>query len=77
MIDQDEKNRQRLKMIGIYGTIPFVLAIPPIVGWLIGTWLDKWLGTSPFLMYVLIVLGLIAGIREFYRILKKYGDDET
>jgi ATP synthase protein I len=76
LLDEEEKKRKRMKMIGIYMTIPFVLAVPPIVGWLIGTWLDKKLETSPYLMYVLLILGFAAGIREFYRIIKTYGQDE-
>lgn len=54
-------------------TIPFVLAVPPLVGWLIGSWLDDWLGWKPYLMFLFIFLGFVAGVREFYRIIKKYG----
>lgn len=61
-------------MIGIYMTIPFILAIPPIISWAIGNWLDDKLGTSPFLVIIFLILGFIAGGREFYRIIKKYGN---
>lgn len=56
-------------------TIPFVLSIPPVLGWLIGKWLDEKLNSSPYLMYGLIVLGFIAGFREMYRLLKRFGDE--
>lgn len=75
MTNEDEDQGTRLKQVGIYMTIPFVLAVPPLVGWLIGNWLDKWLGSAPFLMFFLIILGIVAGIREFYRIIKKYGNE--
>lgn len=66
---------QKQKMqAGIFITIPFVLAVPPIIGWLIGKWLDKHLHTTPYLKYVLLVLGVIAGARECYRMIKEYGD---
>lgn len=71
---EEDEERKRLQLIGIYMTIPFVLAVPPIMGWWIGTWIDKKLETSPFFMFILIGLGIAAGIREFYRILKKYGN---
>ena len=72
--DKDEETRKRIKMIGIYMTIPFVLAVPPIISWAIGSWLDNKLGTSPFLVILFLILGFIAGGREFYRIIKKYGE---
>ena len=61
-------------MIGIYMTIPFVLAVPPIISWAIGSWLDNKLGTSPLLVILFLILGFIAGGRAFYRIIKKYGE---
>jgi len=74
--NEEEKNRKKMRLIGVYAMIPFVLAVPPVIGWYIGHWLDKKLDTSPILMYVLLVLGFLAGVREFYHIVKKYGNDE-
>lgn len=70
-----DENKNRLRQLGIFMTIPFVLAVPPILGWAIGSWLDKKLDSSPYLMYILVVLGFISGFRELYRIVRKYGDD--
>lgn len=55
--------------------IPFVLAVPPILGWLIGRWLDKTLGTHHYLTYFLLVCGVVAGARECYRIIKRFSDE--
>ncbi len=71
---QEDDDRNRLRQAGVYVTIPFVLAIPPIIGWFIGDWLDKLWGTAPYLMFLFLVLGFAAGIREFIRILKRFGD---
>lgn len=71
---EEEEQRKRYQTIAIFITIPFILAVPPIVGWLIGTWLDKYFETTPYLMYLFMILGFAAGIREFYRIIKKYGN---
>lgn len=70
----DDKKRERAALVVSYMTLPFVLAVPPIIGWAIGFWLDKQLNTKPWFMYGLLVVGLIAGVREFYRIVKKYGN---
>lgn len=75
-MDNEEEKRKRIQMTATYITLPFVLAIPPIVGWFIGSWLDAHSGTAPYLMYLFLVLGMIGGIREFYRIVTKYKDEE-
>lgn len=72
--DEDKERQRKLRQAGIYMTIPFVLAGPPIVGLLIGGWLDGFFGTAPWLMYSLIVLGFIAGFRDLYDIIKRFGD---
>lgn len=74
MEDDDEK-RNRLALIGAYVTIPFALAVPPVIGWYIGKWLDGLLDTSPYLMYLFILIGFVAGFREVYSIIKKFGDN--
>jgi ATP synthase protein I len=40
----------------------------PIGGALIGWLLDKWLGTSPWLLLILLVLAIVAAGRNIYRI---------
>jgi len=63
-------------LIGVYVTIPFVLGVPPVLGWFIGNWLDHHLGTSPYLMFIFILLGIVAGLREFLRIIKRFGNED-
>ena len=43
----------------------------PIGGGLIGWLLDKWLGTSPWLMLILLVLAIVAAGRNIYKISKE------
>lgn len=64
-----------MKQFGIYLTLPFVLAIPPVIGWLTGSFLDKHFDTKPYFMYGFILLGFIAGFRELYRIVKRFGEE--
>lgn len=75
--NEEEGNRKRMQMIASYVTLPFVLGIPPIVGWYIGSWIDQYFKTKPYAMFIFLALGIIAGAREFYRIVTKYKDDET
>ena len=62
--------------LGAYITLPFVLAVPPLLGAVAGRWLDGHFGTEPYLMYVLLILGFFAGVREFWRILKRFSEKE-
>ncbi|MBS0634363.1 MAG: AtpZ/AtpI family protein [Verrucomicrobia bacterium] len=67
-------SKKRPKQSIAFALVPFILAVPPIVGWFIGSYLDGLLGTSPWIMYFLVVLGLVAGIRELYRIIQEFGE---
>lgn len=71
--EHDEKESWT-RQIGLFVTIPFVLAVSPIIGWLIGSWLDKKLDTAPYLMYLFLFIGFVAGFRELYRIIKEFGN---
>lgn len=73
-LDDEDEKQKLIKQMGIFVTVPFVLSVPPVLGWLIGNWLDTFFGTSHVFMYLMIVLGLVAGFREFYRIIKRFGD---
>ena len=47
--------------------LPFTLVGPILVAGTIGYFLDRWLGTSPWLILILTGLGFYAGVREVYR----------
>lgn len=69
----EDPDQTALQKMGVFITIPFVLAVPPVIGYWIGNYLDKYFSTSPYISYLLLALGFAAGVREFYRIIKKYG----
>lgn len=75
-MNENEEERKRIQVIASYATIPFALGIPPIIGWYLGSWIDKYFEISPYGRYTLLVLGIISGVREAYRIIKKYKDEE-
>ena len=43
------------------------LGLSVIVGLLLGIYMDKWLGTTPWLMLVWLVFGLVSGFRGVLR----------
>jgi F0F1-type ATP synthase assembly protein I len=61
-----------MRTLGALSTvgISFVLAI--VLGTLFGWWLDKWLGTSPWMFFLFFVFGLVAGVLNVYRTAGKF-----
>jgi ATP synthase protein I len=47
------------------------LVLSTFVGLAIGYGLDKLFGTSPYLTFIFLIIGIIAGFRELIRIAKK------
>jgi ATP synthase protein I len=68
--EKDRKKVTAWRQIGLLSTIPFLLALAPIVGYLLGNYLDRRFGTSPWLGIVLLGLGFVAGVRETVKIVR-------
>jgi ATP synthase protein I len=67
-----EKERYNwARQAGLLSTIPFLMAVPPIAGLLIGRYLDKKFNLQPVFTIVLLLLGFAAGVREVALVIKK------
>lgn len=62
------------RRIGLLTMIPAVLAAGPIVGFLVGSYLDQRVGTGPWLMIFFLVLGGISGVRQTISLVTKAGE---
>lgn len=51
------------------GLLSFVVALG--LGYWMGATLDRWLGTSPWLLWTFVVFGLVAGVLNVYRTMKQ------
>lgn len=69
MQKKEEDKYQQYKQIGLLTTIPFILAAGPVLGYLVGSFLDKKFGTEPYLMIVFITFGFIASGKQVYNII--------
>ncbi|MCK5124784.1 MAG: AtpZ/AtpI family protein [candidate division Zixibacteria bacterium] len=52
-----------------------MLLAGPLLGFFGGNWLDEKFGTEPYLMIILILVGLLASGKETYKLLKQLTDD--
>ncbi|MDY7000250.1 MAG: AtpZ/AtpI family protein [Thermodesulfobacteriota bacterium] len=53
------------------GTIGIQLVVSTFIGLAIGYYLDKWLGTKPWLLLIFLILGIAAGFKNVYHEAKK------
>jgi ATP synthase protein I len=64
----DRQDRKALfRELGRYSALGLEMAISVVVGLGIGYYLDKWLGTAPWMMILWIAFGFAAGVRSLYR----------
>ncbi len=72
--DKDEKNTKNapgalLQLV----TIGASLVASTFTGLAIGYYLDRYLGTSPWLTIICLLIGIAAGFLNIYNMAKKYG----
>ncbi len=67
----EEKDRNLIRMLGALSTVGLTMVFATVIGLFIGYQLDKVFGTSPWLMGIFLLLGLIAGFRNLFVHVKK------
>jgi len=67
-----------MELLSTAGTIGLQLVCATFIGLAMGYFLDKWLGTSPWLLVIFLLLGIVAGFRDVFleakRIQEKDGE---
>lgn len=69
--DEDREKYKQIRVYGLLSSIPGFLVVPPVVGVLVGRWLDDRFHTAPWLLLVFLILGFGSGIRLMMRTLKR------
>ncbi len=59
-------NKEVLDLLGNAATIGTHMVASTFVGMAIGWYLDKWLGTKPWLLLVFLCFGIAAGFKNVY-----------
>ena len=62
-------------MIGVLSTVGLTMVFATVIGLFIGLKLDGWLGTSPWLAGLFLLLGIFAGFRNLFMHVKKSQKD--
>jgi ATP synthase protein I len=72
----DRQDRKALfRELGKYSALGLEMAISVVAGLGIGYYLDRWLGTAPWLMILWLGFGFAAGVRSLYRAAVRSGKD--
>jgi F0F1-type ATP synthase assembly protein I len=73
----DEKPRRPdVRRLAELSSIALILPSSIAVGLFLGYFLDRWLGTAPWLLLTFTILGIVSGLLSFFRALKKEMKDE-
>lgn len=59
------------RKIGFYTTIPATLLAGPVIGYLLGSWLERRYDHAPWFVFGGVALGFTASIRQVIRILRQ------
>jgi len=61
------------RQVALLTAIPMVLMGGPVIGYLIGDYLDRFFLTSPWLMVVFVAMGAVSGVRQMMILIKRAG----
>ncbi|MFO7600817.1 MAG: AtpZ/AtpI family protein [Candidatus Desulfacyla sp.] len=70
----DKDLKKTFKDLGFVSTVGMTMAFSIALGALMGFYLDKWLGTKPWLFFLFLGFGIAAAFRNLYILYKKAKD---
>ena len=70
----DKDLKKTFKDLGFVSAVGMTMAFSIALGALFGFYLDKWLGTKPWLFFVFLGFGIAAAFRNLYILYKKAKD---
>jgi len=71
-----EERKKLLKQLLHLSSIGISMVLAIVFGLVIGVYLDRWLGTEPWLTIVFLIFGVVAAFRNMFHIIRKYGFPE-
>ena len=67
----NREQREQLKQVGSLSTIGLEISLSIALGYFGGRWLDKKLGTEPWLEWIGLGFGLAASALSLYRVVRR------
>jgi len=69
----EEKNEGFLKKAAWLSSLGISMVVATFVGLYIGVYLDRVFSTDPWFTIIFLIIGIVAGFRNIYTLIKKYG----
>jgi ATP synthase protein I len=73
----DKLTKQTLIQIGSASSIGIAMVLAIFGCFFLGRWADRQLGTEPYLAFLFLLIGVAAGFRNMYVLLKRYIKNEN
>jgi ATP synthase protein I len=71
-----EETKKYIKLLAMVSTMGLSMALAIVIGILIGYYLDRWFHTKyPWFFLIFMILGIVAGFRNIYVIMKRTEKD--
>ncbi len=70
-----EETKKYIKLLAQVSTMGLSMVLALVISIAIGYYLDKWFQTSPWFFLIFMVLGIVAGFRNIYVIMKRTEKD--
>jgi ATP synthase protein I len=61
------------KGLATLSSMGIAMVLCTFIGLLMGIYIDKYFGTKPWFTIIFLVLGIVAGFKNMYEMIKKYG----
>lgn len=68
----DKETRKTAIQLASLSGIGIAMVIAVFGSFLFGRWLDGHLGTEPYLTFLLLLIGIAAGFRNMYVLIRRY-----
>ena len=75
MNSRKDDKRRTFQQLNLILSVGMVFPVSIVIGYAIGYFLDKWLGTSS-LKIVFLLFGIAAGFVSFFRMISQIGNSE-
>jgi len=70
-VEMKKETKEMLNELMYYSGLGFSVALCIFSGLFIGLFLDRWLGTKPWFMFIFLAIGIAAGFRNLYLAMQK------
>ena len=67
----NKSTREAFNLLAVASSMGFAMVLATVIGLVIGYYLDKAFGTSPWFLLIFLILGIIAGFKNIWVIARR------